>query len=57
LIHMGNFNTDTEGCILVGDVSDIEKEAVFNSETAYVTLYKKVIGSALDGTLTITIKE
>lgn len=57
LIHMGNFNTDTEGCILVGNVCDLDKEAVFNSELAYVTLYKKVIDSAIQNALTITIKE
>ena len=50
LIHVGNWETDTAGCLLVGVLS-YKKAAegnlmVTSSTVTYKRLYKKVIGSA-----------
>lgn len=41
LIHKGNIDSDTEGCLLVGDTKGIlkEKKAVLNSKSAYDRIY------------------
>lgn len=57
LIHIGNFERDTDGCILVGAVRDSERMCVYRSVEAYRALYTKVIGSAESGTLTIDIED
>lgn len=53
LIHIGNFEKDTDGCLLVGESRDEVRMCVLNSVVAYRALYQKVIGSAEAGTLTI----
>lgn len=45
LIHPGNTNTDTEGCLLVGE--NIGKNAILNSKAAYKKIYP-VISAAID---------
>lgn len=55
LIHIGNTEKDTAGCLLVGkNVSENNKRfSVLNSAIAYEKLYKKVISEAEKGNLTI----
>ena len=56
LIHIGNDDDDTAGCLLVGvsaDSSDFRGYSVGSSARAYDVLYRKVIGAAEDGELTI----
>lgn len=46
LIHIGNTEKDTAGCILVGDVAAIihsGPEVIRNSTQAYITIYRKVM--------------
>jgi len=54
LIHIGNDDDDTAGCLLVG-MNAITQHRIANgaSTAAYIDLYKKVIESALAGTLYI----
>ena len=56
LIHAGNTDKDTAGCILVG--TKVSKhDSLVNSRAAYVSLYKKVIEAIKNGeeiTLNIT---
>lgn len=54
LIHIGNFETQTDGCLLVGTVRNEENMSVLRSAIAYEKLYKKVIGAAFEGNLEIT---
>ena len=51
-IHIGNFATDTQGCLLVGEGA--AAEMVTNSVKAYKRLYLMVIDAAWNGELTIT---
>lgn len=37
-IHVGNTETDTEGCILVGDHADVEHSFIGNSKAAFQEL-------------------
>lgn len=55
LIHIGNYHTDTDGCILVGE--NKAKGAVLNSTNTFVKLYK-ILKDARDNkeNITITIK-
>lgn len=54
LIHIGNTDKDTAGCLLVGDGASTSGEIrVTNSTSAYKKLYNKVIHAALDGNLEI----
>lgn len=53
LIHIGNFETDTDGCLLVGESRDQARMCVYNSVKAYRALYQKVIDAAESGRLTI----
>lgn len=56
LIHVGNVKENTDGCLLVGtNVNNNKLESGFlsNSGEAYKDLYKKVVGSAEAGDLTI----
>ncbi|MDD5363372.1 MAG: DUF5675 family protein [Ignavibacteria bacterium] len=54
LIHCGNSFIDTKGCLLVG--RQFKTGTLFESEKAYVTLYKSVIAAALTGELWIEYK-
>lgn len=58
LIHIGNSDKDTAGCLLVGlDVVKNEKEKFIlaYSERGYRRLYEKVIEEAIKGNVTIKI--
>lgn len=41
LIHTGNDNSDTSGCILVGENKEVGK--VLNSKNTFLKLYKKLL--------------
>lgn len=43
LIHIGNTEKDTAGCVLVGATRDIVKGTIGGSEVAYRRLYPKVL--------------
>ena len=55
LIHIGNTDKDTDGCLLVGSAADTEtgKMSVSNSTVAYKLFYPMVVDAAANGTLTI----
>ena len=54
LIHIGNTEEDTSGCLLVGHkLSSSNPYFIGSSTLAYTLLYQKVIQAALDGDLTI----
>ena len=55
LIHIGNYHTDTAGCILVGMAQSLNVTAITHSTDTYLKLYEKVIDAALNGQLTIEI--
>ena len=42
-IHIGNYNTDTSGCILVGNGAALTNKSVSDSTKAYKTLYNKIL--------------
>ena len=52
LIHIGNGEKDTQGCLLVGleaNNNKLYKGQITNSTSAYTALYKKVIKSIDEG--------
>lgn len=54
LIHVGNTEKDTSGCLLVGSGVSIAKVmSITRSVRAYKKFYKAVIGAAKEGNLTI----
>ena len=54
LIHIGNTDDNTAGCLLVGKNGNTSGElSVGNSTGAYKELYAKVIDAAINGDLTI----
>lgn len=54
LIHVGNTDDDTGGCLVVGNIAYTEPEIKNGqSAVAYKNLYRKVIDAALAGNLTI----
>lgn len=55
LIHIGNTDADSEGCLLVG--SSFMNGKLVGSTIAYEKLYKKVVKAAEKGELWITIKD
>jgi len=50
LIHWGNTDDDTDGCLIVGDKIGVVKgqEGVLNSRATYLKLYNKVIDKIKD---------
>jgi hypothetical protein len=57
-IHVGNYHTNTEGCILVGNQFFPHKAlgwAVGGSQMTYAKIYPDICKSALDRDATITI--
>lgn len=59
LIHIGNTDEDTAGCLLVGDQAYAGKGEikVGASTAAYKRLYQRVIESAINGVLTIEYQD
>jgi len=58
LIHVGNTDEDTDGCLLVGCGANTCGElSVSSSVAAYRKLYRKVIGAALVGDLLINVED
>jgi hypothetical protein len=53
LIHVGNSNQDTKGCLLLGSGVSLESMKISNSVKAYNKFYKLVIEAALDEELYI----
>ncbi|MEK8034174.1 DUF5675 family protein [Ideonella sp. DXS29W] len=55
LIHCGNTQADTSGCLLVGTgaVTDPGNMSISSSRIAYRKFYPMVIGAALEGSLSI----
>jgi hypothetical protein len=53
LIHIGNTDEDTSGCLLVGLNVDEAEGTLQNSTEAYKRLYKKVLPAAKIGNLNI----
>ena len=49
LIHTGNDDSDTAGCLLVGSTSDKDKSFIGASGNAYKTFYPKVLNSLKKG--------
>ncbi len=49
LIHIGNTDEDTAGCVLVGASRDVVKGTIGGSEIAYRRLYPKVAAALLKG--------
>ena len=58
LIHIGNTDQDTAGCLLVGEGA-ITSDAlrITHSSRAYQKLYQKVVNSAAAGKLTIEYQD
>jgi len=48
-IHYGNYDFNTNGCILVGSSADLEKDFVGNSIATYKKLYSKVVEPLVSG--------
>lgn len=55
LIHIGNDDDDTAGCLLVGSTADKDKAFTGGSTSAYKKMYSKVSKALLSGE-TVTIK-
>ena len=56
LIHVGNYDRDTAGCLLLG-AGDERAMAVWLSKGTYRRFYNKVIDAALSGDLTIEYRD
>jgi len=56
LIHIGNYDRDTDGCLLLG-AADKKAMTVWLSKNAYRRFYNKVIHAALAGDLTIEYRD
>jgi len=52
LIHVGNFDRDTAGCLLLGK-ADYDAWAVWQSRTTYLRFYKKVFDAVAANEATI----
>ena len=59
LIHIGNDEDDTAGCILVGDSASMvgSKRSIQGSTKAYRRVYAKCVDAAESGNLTITVMD
>lgn len=57
LIHVGNYETDTDGCLLVGRKRDESLMHVYRSVEAYRALYQAVIKEAKAGHLFIEFQD
>jgi hypothetical protein len=58
LIHKGNTDEDTSGCLLVGQGCHSGHDlTISNSARAYEALYKKVIDAAINKVLTIEYRD
>lgn len=59
LIHIGNFEKDTEGCLLVGTAANTETHpmSISSSKVAYEKLYPMVVDAASKGTLSIVYQD
>lgn len=60
LIHIGNDDDDTAGCLLVGNKANNNKVSsgfIQNSTDAYKELYQVIVDSVEDGECFITIKD
>jgi len=49
LIHIGNSDEDTSGCLIVGQHVDLIKGWISKSTQAYINLYKKVVAELIKG--------
>jgi len=49
LIHCGNTDDDTSGCVLVGMQADLDTDRILKSTKAYEILYKMVIEAMNNG--------
>lgn len=58
LIHIGNTDDNTEGCLLVGSGATTNGGlTIQSSRIAYLALYQKVIDAAVDGQLVIEYQD
>lgn len=59
MIHVGNTNEDTEGCLLVGMEAIVEgnRLRIARSREAYRLFYQRVVDAAENGTLWITFED
>ena len=59
LIHCGNTDRDTAGCLLVGTQANTDhgNMSVVSSTVAYRKFYPMVVGAAANGDLTITFSD
>ena len=58
LIHVGNTDDDTAGCLLVGQGALLRgRYSVQASVLAYRALYRKVIDSCYNGDLSVNVKD
>ena len=55
LIHPGNTDDDTRGCLLPGMSASLQPARVTSSVTAYERLYRASVASAAQGTLDIAV--
>jgi hypothetical protein len=49
LIHIGNTDADTSGCLLLGEQVDLVKGRILYSTRAYLKFYKKVVKELVEG--------
>jgi hypothetical protein len=59
LIHMGNTDADTRGCVLVGMRGDAmaEPKVIGMSEVAYRRLYRKLVAALADGAVSLSVTD
>lgn len=55
-LHVGNYPSDSEGCLLLGMTSDLP-DFVGESQIAFDTLYPKLVGPAAAGNLLIVVTD